>query len=160
MSVSIIVAMSENGVIGKDQKLPWHLKEDLQHFKKLTTNHPIIMGRKTYESIGRPLPNRSNLILSRTQPNPIPKETKWYSNPKDLDPIIEKQECFIIGGAEIYKLFFDRTTKIYLTLIHKTIDGDTFFPCIDFEKQFKVTHQEPHTSETNIPFSFITAVRC
>jgi dihydrofolate reductase len=128
--ISIIVAMSSNRVIGKDNQLPWHLTEDLKHFKKITTDNVVVMGRKTHQSIGKPLPNRLNVILSR--------DVKWYKPLGDncvicysIEEVLERfkyRNLFIIGGSEIYNQFLPHTDKIYLTHIEKEFNGDSYFP--------------------------------
>jgi len=128
--INLIVAMSSNGVIGKENQLPWHLPEDLKRFRLITNNNVVVMGRKTHLSIGKVLPNRLNVILSR--------DTKWYNPLGDncvvcysVEEVIEKfkyRDLFIIGGSEIYNQFLPHTDKIYLTLIDKDFEGDTYFP--------------------------------
>jgi dihydrofolate reductase len=129
--VSIIVAVSENNVIGKKGELPWYIPEDLKRFKALTTNHPIIMGRKTHESIGRPLPNRTNIIITRDES--FKSEGCVVTNSLDEALKIAKDsdgsdEIFIIGGGEIYSQAMDKVDKIHMTLIKGTLDGDVYFP--------------------------------
>lgn len=128
--INIIVAVSKNGVIGKENQLPWYLPEDLKHFKQLTTGNVVVMGRKTHESIGKSLPNRLNVILSR--------DSRW-SNPLgdncvvcySVEEVLERfkyRDLFIIGGSEIYKQFLPHANKIFLTSIEKDFDGDAYFP--------------------------------
>ena len=128
--INIIVAVSQNGVIGKDNKLIWHLPEDLKRFRKLTDGQVVVMGRKTHESIAKSLPNRLNVILT--------KDTKWYKPFGDncvvcysIEEVMEKfkhRDLFIIGGSEIYRQFLNYTDRIFLTLIKKEFEGDSFFP--------------------------------
>ena len=125
--ITIIAACSKNRVLGKNNKLIWNLPEDLKKFKESTLGHPIVMGRKTYESIGRPLPNRTNIILTRNK-NYFVKGCLVYNDFRDILDIWEKNNIFIIGGSEIYKIFLPFTDKIELTLIDKDFVGDTFFP--------------------------------
>ena len=123
-----IVAMTQNRVIGKDGDLPWHLPEDLKFFKKTTSGHPIVMGRKTYESIGRPLPKRQNIVLTR--------DREWSAegvdvihSPEDIEKLnLDKSEVFIIGGAEIYKLFLNYMDELIITHVKGVYEGDTYFP--------------------------------
>ncbi len=124
--------MAANRVIGMDGALPWHLPEDLKFFRKTTTGHPILMGRKTWESLGRPLPNRRNLILSRTLPDQPGAEV--LRNPDDLDALELEGPVYIIGGAEIYQLLLPRTNEILLTVLDAPATGDTSFP--PFEQDF------------------------
>ena len=134
MKLTAIVAMSPERVIGKDGNLPWHLPDDLKFFKKQTMGHPIVMGRKTFESIGKPLPNRQNFVLTH--------DPAWHHDgvesihhPKELNefPLID-QQVFIIGGAEIYKFFLPILNDIIITHIPQSYEGDTFFPA--YEKEF------------------------
>ena len=127
--ITLIAACSENRVIGKDGTLIWHIPEDLKRFKKLTLGNPIVMGRKTYESIGKPLPGRTNIILTRDK-NFKAENCLVYNKISDVLEIFEKNNIFVIGGGEIYKQFLDRADRIELTLIHKNFDGDTYFPQI------------------------------
>ena len=134
MKLTAIVAMTPERVIGKDEKLPWHLPEDLKFFKKQTIGHPVVMGRKTFESIVKPLPNRQNFVLTH--------DPAWHHDgveaihhPKELNeyPLID-QQVFVIGGAEIYKFFMPILHDIIITHIPKSHEGDTFFP--EFQDEF------------------------
>lgn len=127
--VNIIVAMSKNRVIGNDNKLIWRVKSDMKRFKELTTNNTVVMGRKTYDSIGRPLPNRRNIIITRNNKLEITGCEVVSSLEEAL--LLCNNNCFIIGGGEIYKQAIDISDRIYLTLIHSEFEGDTFFPEID-----------------------------
>lgn len=133
MDISIIVAVAKNGVIGKDNHLLWHLSGDMKHFRALTTGNVVIMGRKTYDSIGKPLPNRRNIILSRS----IEKieGCEVYSDIDNLlaDPTLKHEKIFIMGGGEIYRLFLPLTKRIFLTHVDIGIEGDTTFPEIGNE---------------------------
>ena len=129
--ISMIVAIAEkNRVMGNEGKLPWNIPDDLKHFKNLTLGHPVIMGRKTYESIGKALPNRTNIVITR---DPAYNAT-GCTIATSLDEAIEiaqeheSEEIFIIGGAEIFRLAMGRADRLYLTLIQGDIEGDTFFP--------------------------------
>lgn len=132
MLVSCIVAVAENGVIGKNGTLPWRLSSDLKRFKEITTGHHIILGRKNYEDIGRPLPNRVNLVLSRKENLKIEGCEVFPSLEKALAFAKEsgETECFIIGGAEVYKQAMPFCKKLYLTSVETTIDGDVFMPSL------------------------------
>lgn len=158
MTLSIIVAMSQNRVIGKDNKLPWHLSEDLKRFKKITMGHPIIMGRKTYESIGRPLPGRENIVITRNPEFKAEGVTIVHSLEEAVKRKDPKEELFIIGGAEIYKSALPQVDKLYITRIEKDFDGDVFFPEIDKKKDFKVIEESQKLiSEKNqLPYLFLT----
>lgn len=133
MELGIIVATSENGVIGNKGKMPWYIPEDLKHFRELTLNHPIIMGRKTYESIGKPLPKRDNIILSRnnleydkTKIAHSIDEVFAYLH-KEENPSIDYKKVYVIGGQEIYEQFLPLVNFIELTKIHEFYDGDSYF---------------------------------
>ena len=125
MKLAIIVAIAHNRVIGKDGKLPWHISEDLKHFKRLTTGHAVLMGRKTFESIGRPLPNRRNVVISST---PQPGVETYRSIPEALEALKDQEKVFVIGGGQLYACLLDSVEELYLTLVDKNIEGDTFFP--------------------------------
>jgi len=136
MKLAMIVAMAKNNVIGLDNDMPWHLPADLQWFKKTTLGSPIIMGRKTYDSIGRPLPGRLNIILSRdpelkiegcTVVNSIEDAMQAAEN-ANSDTQNDLQEVFITGGAHLYNKFLEQTDTLYITLIDAELKGDTFFP--------------------------------
>lgn len=125
--INIIVAVSENNVIGKGNKLPWFLPKDLKHFKEVTLKSTVIMGRKTFESIGRPLPNRENIIITRNQSYNATGCTVVNNLEKALS-LVNTEDCFIIGGSEIYELALPLVDKIYLTKVDTIInDGDAFF---------------------------------
>lgn len=126
MSIKIIAAMSKNRVIGDSNTLIWHLPEDLKRFRTLTTGNTIVMGRKTYESIGKPLPNRRSIIITR---DPDYKaEGCEVANSLEDALLLSNRDCFIIGGGEIYRQAMDIADRIYLTLIDKEFEGDTSFP--------------------------------
>lgn len=159
MITSIIVAISENHVIGKDNKLLWHLPKDLKHFKEITTGHTVIMGRKTYDSVGKPLPKRRNIIVTRQTVTIEGCETV-NSIEAALALCKDESEVFIVGGAEIYKQALKLTDRIYLTIIYKNFDGDSFFPEIDLNEWKEVSRENFEPDAKNlIPFSFITLER-
>ncbi len=154
MKISLIAAASENSVIGKKGSLPWHIPKDLKRFKEITTGHHIIMGRKTFESMKRPLPNRVSIILTRQKDFSVlgfPECMVVHSLEEALKKCQRLDEVFIIGGEKVfeYALAKKLVDKIYLTRIHSKYSGDAFFPPID-EKNYKVTHKEKHAE-----FSFI-----
>lgn len=162
MSLSLIVAMTEDRVIGRENKLPWHLSEDLKRFKALTMGHPIIMGRKTYESIGKPLPGRHNIVISRNATRRYEGVTVVHSLDEALDTFAAVDtELFVIGGAKIYELALPIADRLYLTLIHSKFDGDAHFPPFDLKKDFQIIEQTEHVSnnEPKTPYSFIKADR-
>ena len=153
--LSIIVAIANKNVIGKDNKLIWHLPEDLKRFKRLTTNHTIIMGRKTFESLGRVLPNRKHVILCNDMEMKIDNENVEILNDISmLDKYIKsEEEHFIIGGATIYKLLMPYANKLYVTLIHEEFEGDVYFPEIE-EKEWKVIDRENGLRNEENPFDY------
>lgn len=153
MRISAILAMSENRVIGNNNKLPWHLPADLKHFKNLTMGHPILMGRKTYESIGRPLPGRSNIVITHDPNYQAPGCIVVQSIEDALAAAKDADEIFIIGGAAIFQEMLSYVQRIYLTLIHQQINGDTFFPALDVN-QWKEIEKVDYTEDTNNPYSY------
>ena len=153
--LSIIVAKSRNNVIGKDNKLPWHLPDDLKRFKKLTTGHTIIMGRKTFESIGRVLPNRKNVILTHNLDFSIDNENVEIVNSvHDLQKYIDsKEECFVIGGGIIYTMLLPQTTKMYITEVDIEIAGDAFFPRFN-KNEWVETERIPGPADEKFPHKY------
>lgn len=129
--ISIIAAIANNRVIGIDNTLPWHLPEDLKHFKALTTGHHILMGRKTYESLGRPLPNRTSVVITRTRNSPIPGCIVANSIEDAIAACGADDEIFFIGGAELYRQALNFADRIYLTEIQADFEGDAWFPEFD-----------------------------
>jgi dihydrofolate reductase len=155
--ITIIVATSKNKVIGDSNSLIWHLPADLKRFKELTTGNPIVMGRKTYESIGRPLPNRRNIIITRDVKYDV--EGCEVVNSLEEALMICNNDCFIIGGGEIYRQSMSIADKIYLTLVHEDFEGDTEFPEIGSEWKM-VTSQDFEPDEKNKhKYSFIEYVK-
>ncbi|WIF94904.1 dihydrofolate reductase [Caminicella sporogenes] len=133
MNISIIAAMDKNGLIGKNGVLPWHLPKDLEYFKKVTTGHIVIMGRKTYESLGKPLQKRRNIVLTNNKSFKADGVEIVYSVEEALSKIYKKdEEVFIIGGKKIYEQFISVSNKLYITKIEYEFKGDTYFPYIDY----------------------------
>jgi dihydrofolate reductase len=159
MIVSQIAAMSENHVIGKDNQLLWHLPNDLRHFKNTTSGHTVIMGRKTFDSVGKPLPKRRNIVITR-KPVTIEGCEVVGSVEAALALCKDEQEVFIVGGGEIYKLSLNLTDRIYLTVIHKAFEGDSFFPELD-KKEWKEVSREDHQPDdkNSLPYSFLVLER-
>ena len=153
--LSIIVAKAKNNVIGKDNKLIWHLPEDLKRFKNLTTGHTIIMGRKTFESLGRVLPNRKHVVLCNDAELSINDENvEILKDISELDSYInDDNENFIIGGATIYRLLIDKCNKLYITEINQEFDGDVYFPNIDTDK-WKVIDREKGLKDEKNPYDY------
>jgi dihydrofolate reductase len=149
---SIIVAMSENYVIGSNNSLPWHLSDDLKRFKEITTGHQIVMGRKTYESIGKPLPNRDNFVLTRNAKLQI----DGINVIKSLNDIPSSdKKTFIIGGGEIYTQLINSCDELLVTKIHCEIDGDAYFPIIDLSVWSLINQSEKFT-ENDLEYSYLT----
>ena len=147
MNVSIIVAMSKNRVIGKDNDMPWHLSDDLKNFKKITINKTIIMGRLTYDSIGKPLPERNNIVLSRNLKN---SKVMVLDNLEEaLNISRNEEEVFIIGGADLYSQTINLVNKLYLTSINHEMNGDKYFPKFDKEEWDIVDSQFYKKSDSN-----------
>ena len=152
--LSIIVAMSSNRVIGVNNSLPWHLSEDLKHFKTLTTGHTIIMGRKTYESIGKPLPNRRNIVISRNLNAFYGGIEVVHSLEDAFSTSSNDDEVFIIGGSNIYEQSLHLAEHLYITEIKKAFEGDAFFPEID-KSLWTESKRETHISSDGLEFSFV-----
>ena len=160
--LSIIVAKAKNNVIGKNNELLWHLPEDLKRFKEITTGHVIIMGRKTFESLGRVLPNRKHIVFTNNPDFKVENENvKIVHSMLEIQEYIEdKNENFVIGGAMIYNLLMPYVTKLYVTQIHKDFEGDAFFPRIDEEKWKEVEKISGMKDENNkFDYDFITYER-
>jgi dihydrofolate reductase len=135
-----IAAMSQNRVIGQGGKIPWHLPEDFKWFKKMTTGQVVMMGRKTFESIGKPLPNRVTIILSRENfSHPGARTAADLSQIDWTDPALARREVFICGGAQVYAQTLPLCSDLYLTLVKRVVEGDTFFP--PFEHQFELVEE-------------------
>ncbi len=152
--ISLIVAVAENGVIGRDNGMPWHLPDDLKRFKSLTMGKPMLMGRKTFEAIGKPLPGRTSLVLTRSHDWSAPGAVVVHS----LDEAVVRAygvpvaqpggvpELVCVGGAEVYRLALPRAYRIYLTQVLASVDGDTIFPRLD-ERAWRETHRELHPAD-------------
>ena len=153
-NITIIAAIGENNELGLDNKLIWNIKEDLRRFKKLTTGHSIIMGRKTFESISKALPGRLNIVLTKNK-NFKFKNVSIASNIHEaIELTKDDEQPFIIGGSEIYSLFINMAQTIELTRVHDSFKADTFFPDINFGKWNKI--YEEKFNFDNLPYSFIT----
>ena len=157
--LSIIVAKAKNNIIGKDNALIWHLPEDLKRFKRLTTGHTIIMGRRTFESLGRILPNRHHIILCNDAEMNIDNENvEILEDISMLDKYVkDTEEHFVIGGATMYKLLMPMCSKMYITEIDKEFDGDVSFPEINLN-EWKVTQKEkgPEDGENSFDYEYVT----
>lgn len=152
--LSLIVATAKNGVIGLNNTLPWHLPEDLKRFKALTMGHHIIMGRKTYESLGRLLPGRTTVIVSRNVDYAV-SGAKVAVDIKQAVGLCENDsEIFLIGGAQLYQAGLELANRLYLTEIEADIKGDAYFPELDFS-QWQEISREQHISEQGLAFSYV-----
>jgi dihydrofolate reductase len=152
--IYLVAAVARNGVIGAHGKLPWHLPEDLRHFKKLTLGHPVIMGRRTWESLGRPLPGRENIVISRSAGFEAPGASVATSLPAAIALCAGEPVAFVIGGAEIYAAALPLADGLVLTEIHKDYDGDSRFPDWD-RKAWGASQKETHTSSEGVRFDFV-----
>ncbi len=160
--LSLIVAVSENNVIGKDNKIIWHIPEDLKRFKELTTGHTIIMGRKTFESLGKILPNRKHIVLTRDLDYKVEDENVEIVN--DIESLEShlnnEEENFVIGGAIIYRQLMPKVSKMYVTRIHEKFEGDAYFPIINQEEWKEIERtQGIKDNENPYNYEFITYVR-
>lgn len=163
--LSLIVATAQNNAIGRNNELLWHISEDLKYFKSTTTSHPVIMGRKTYESIGRPLPGRRNIVVTRgtiEAPQIKNPQTTSFEVSNNLDEVISlaknsDNEFFVMGGGELYKQTFSCADRLYITKIYAEVSGaDTFFPVVDEAEWRVVKESERLTDEENgIEFQFV-----
>ena len=156
--VYLVAAVARNGIIGADNRMPWHLPEDLRHFKALTLGHPVIMGRKTFESIlaslGKPLPGRENIVVSRTPGLEISGVSIASSIEGALAFCIGEPVAFVIGGGEIYKASLPLADGLVMTEIRRDFAGDTKFPDFD-RKAFRESQRQSHTSAGGLPFDFV-----
>lgn len=159
MQLSIIVAISENGAIGYRGALPWHLSADLRRFKRLTMGHHLLMGRKTFESIGHPLPGRTSLVITRqTDYAVLHSESKntfaraVIGFQQAIDSVVGDTEAFVIGGAQIYQLALPSADRIYLTRVRTVVTGDVFFPTLRWE-HWKTVHEEQQEANDRNDFA-------
>jgi dihydrofolate reductase len=164
MRLSIIVAVADNGVLGNNNALPWHLPADLQYFKRLTLGKPIVMGRKTHESIGRPLPGRTNIVVSRSPHYCAEGVEVTASLPEALELAASiagaggQRELMVIGGAAIYALAIPLADRLYITEIHSSPEGDVYLPEVDWS-QWREISREHHSAEA-LKYSFVVYQRC
>ena len=160
MQISIIAAMANGRVIGIDNTLPWRLPADLQHFKTMTMGKPILMGRKTYESIGRPLPGRTNVVVSRNDAYQPEGVIKAHSICEAFAQVIAHDEVMIVGGASFYDQMLPFANRLYLTLIHADFEGDAFFPDYD-PADWREAARADHPADENNPhpYSFLILER-
>lgn len=163
MRISIVVIVAENGAIGKDNALLWRLPDDMKHFKTITMGKPIVMGRKTFDSVGRALPGRLNIVISRQSNLVIPGCIVVASLADAIKAAGDAAEVAVIGGAEIYQHALPLTNTIYLTQVHASVAGDVFFPTLPalLASQWCITHREEHAADDRHAhaFSFVTLER-
>lgn len=152
MTVALIAAKAENGVIGSEGKLPWHLPADLKHFKALTTGHAIVMGRKTFESIGRLLPDRRTVILTRN-PDYRQEGATVVHRCEEAVALGDREDIFVIGGAEIFSCALPHADRLYLTVVHGTPEGDVLFPQLD-EDEWTLTEDEYHEANGKNEYAY------
>lgn len=157
--IHIVVAIAENRVIGKDNQLIWHLPEDLKHFKLLTMGHPMIMGRKTFEAIGKPLPGRTSIIVTRQADYKAPEGCIVASSLEEAlqEALYIDEQVMVVGGAEIYQQALPLAEVVHLTLVHESFDGDVSFPELS-PSEWDITTQQEHEADEKhaYPFSFFT----
>jgi dihydrofolate reductase len=152
--ISIIVAIAKNFAIGKDNKLLWHISADMKRFKRITEGHQVIMGKLTYESLPvHPLPNRKNIVISDNPLDSFEGCTTVYSIEEAVELCSEQEESFIIGGGSVYRQFLPLCNKLYLTLVNKDFEADTFFTHLDLS-QWHLIEREDHGPDENIDFSY------
>lgn len=159
--ISFLLAMDRNALIGRDNSLPWHLPDDFRYFKKLTTGHPVIMGRKTFESVGKPLPGRQNIVLTRNN-DFSPAGVDVYHSVEELlgSGITFGKECFVIGGAHIFNTFIAYADRLYLTKIDAEFEGDTYFTVLESCQWRLVSNTPGILDRKNIfPHSFLVYER-
>jgi dihydrofolate reductase len=155
-----VVAMAENGVIGRDGRLPWRLSSDLRHFKALTVGRPVLMGRRTFESLGRPLPERKNIVLTRDPDFPAHGCTVVRSLEDAIAAAGAAPELMVIGGAEVYALCWPRLSRVELTRVHAHPAGDTFLKGLDWSGWRAVSEERHRADERNeYDYSFVTLAR-
>lgn len=166
MKLALIWAMSKNRTIGRNNALPWHLPEDLKYFKRVTMGKPIIMGRKTWESIGRPLPGRTNIVITRDMSfhadgvKIVHTLDEALALAEKISLIDGAEEAVVIGGAEIYALALPKADRLYMTQVHAEVEGDAHFPPFNLNEWHEAARENQEPSETNpYPYSFIVLER-
>lgn len=161
MKLAVIVAAAENGVIGRNNALPWHLPEDLKYFRRVTMGKPIVMGRRTFESIGRPLPGRSNIVVTRSRDwnaegvKVVHSLDEALALAEDIALIDGASEVMVIGGADIYRAALPRADRLYFTEVHGEVEGDALLPAIDWSAWQELSRERFEASGANpYPYSF------
>lgn len=153
MRISLIAAAASNRVIGTGGNLPWHLPDDFRYFKAVTTGHPVVMGRRTWMSIGKPLPGRTNIVMTRRYDYVAEGARVVHSVDEALDAAGEASEIFVIGGGEVYEHFLPAADRVHLTHVDAVVDGDTRFPVLD-EEQWELASCEPHSADARHAHAF------
>lgn len=151
--------MADNGAIGKDNRLLWHIPEDLKYFKKLTTGHAVIMGRKTFESIGKPLPNRQNIVVTKSQQALRSEGVTFVPSLQEALQAAQGNEIFIIGGESIYRAAMPLAHRLYITRVYASFDADTFFPPIGKEWELTESSQVATCEKSALHYAFLTYSR-
>ena len=156
MKVSLVAAVASNNVIGRDNKLPWHIPADLKNFRRITLGKPILMGRKTFESLASPLPGRQNIVVSRNYAYNPKGCSVYHSVDQVLQAFNNCEEMMVIGGATFYKQLLPIADRLYLTLVHRNFEGDTFFPPYN-QNQWREIEREDfyQANDQDIPYSFV-----
>lgn len=157
MDITLIVAMDEKGTIGVNQGLPWHLPADLAHFKQHTLNKNVVMGRKTYESIGKPLPNRKNIVVTKNGDYDAPGCTVRHSVDAVMAGINGVDTLMVIGGATLYEAFLPLATHLYITVVHHVVQGDRFFPSYD-KTQWHLVEERPREADERNEYAMTFSV--
>lgn len=150
--ISMIFAMGRHNALGRDNKMPWYLPADFQYFKRITMGKPVIMGRKTFESLGKPLPGRTNIVITRNR-NFAPEGCQVVDSVECAAALVQEQDAFIIGGAEIYKAFMPHAHKLYITEIDEDFEVDSYFPEIDYSR-WKLVSSETGPKDEKNPYDY------
>ena len=159
-NISVIVAVAENFAIGKDNELLFHLPDDLKRFKTITSGHSLIMGRNTLLSLPRwPLPNRRHIVITDRKDDYFKGCETVFSLDQALQKVENEEEAFVIGGGLVYRQFYPLAAKIYLTVVHKSFEADTYFPEIDFDEWIEVEHDDYYDAENGFEYSYINLIR-
>ena len=160
MKLSLVVAMDSNRVIGCDDDLPWRLSSDLKYFRSITMGKPVAMGRKTHESIGKPLSGRENIVLTRLLAYQAEGCTVVNSIDELLDYCHDEEEVMITGGAKVYQLFIDHVDRMYITEVHTEVEGDTFFPAFNTDEWREISRENHLANDSNeYDYSFVVLER-
>ena len=160
MVITLIVAKDENSVIGHEGRLPWHLPADMKYFKTVTMGKPLIMGRHTYESIGKPLPGRTNIVVTKDAGYQAPGCLVVHSVEEALTVVVDHPEVMVMGGATLYEQLLPRASKIYVTEVHAQVTGNTYFPTFNLDEWREVSRNDHAADENNAyAYSFVVLER-